>query len=205
MPSSGQKPKNEYFWANQRRGRGGVSTARRGVGVDGNQGVGAGMALGLARAGMAGRSACGMGPGSGALLRGAWGLWWLLARVCIQAFFGLRAGAASASCYQLNSTCQQRRALVQCAHGLGRPVSKGAAAARLHRSAAFLLPTRCARGSALRQAVWGPRKGCRFLCSGRPTPHGPATLTDGGLQFKNCSKGAKHGNDSGAFCAFHSR
>ena len=54
--------------------------------MDGNQGVGAGMALGLARAGMAGRSACGMGPGSGALLRGAWGLWWLLARVCIQAF-----------------------------------------------------------------------------------------------------------------------
>ena len=30
--------------------------------MDGNQGVGAGMALGLARAGMAGRSACGMGP-----------------------------------------------------------------------------------------------------------------------------------------------
>lgn len=43
--------------------------------MDGNQGVGAGMALGLARAGMAGRSACGMGPGSGALLRRAWGLW----------------------------------------------------------------------------------------------------------------------------------
>ena len=46
--------------------------------MDGNQGVGAGMALGLARAGMAGRSARGMGPGSGALLRGAWGPWWLL-------------------------------------------------------------------------------------------------------------------------------
>ena len=57
--------------------------------MDGNQGVGAGMALGLARAGMAGRSARGMGLGSGALLRRAWGPWWLLARVCIQAFFWL--------------------------------------------------------------------------------------------------------------------
>ena len=57
--------------------------------MDGNQGVGAGMALGLARAGMAGRSACGMGPGSGALLRRAWGPWWLLARVCFRWKAGL--------------------------------------------------------------------------------------------------------------------
>ena len=137
------------------------------------------MALGLARAGMAGRSACGMGPGGGALLRGAWGPWWLLARVCIQvrttqncvvrtrllarvciqAFFGLRAGAASASCYQLNSICQQRRALVQCAHGFGSPNAKAQQPLASMGSAAFLLPTCCACGSALRRAVWGLPQG----------------------------------------------
>lgn len=117
------------------------------------------MALGLARAGMAGRSACGMGPGGGALLRGAWGLWWLLARVCIQAFFGLRAGAASASCYQLNSICQQRRALVQCAHGFGSPKAQAQQPLASMGSAAFLLPTCCACGSALRRAVWGLPQG----------------------------------------------
>ena len=138
------------------------------------------MALGLARAGMAGRSARGMGLGSGALLRRAWGPWWLLARVCIQAFFGLRAGAASASCYQLNSICQQRRTLLQCAHGFGSPKAQAQQPLALMVQRLFFCP-RAARAAPL---YGGP---CGDSRKGVPVPElrssnlaRPATLKEGG-------------------------
>ena len=80
-------------------------------------------------------------------------------------------------------------------HGLGRPITVGAAAAPFLDSGFFHVHMlRVAHGYLYGGPCWDTRKGVPVPTAGRPTQHGlPPLLGRWGGRFQTCSEGAIHG------------